>query len=191
MRYISTSGSDLSNFRFAKNSQLPVWGRKRKSKSWRCNRSRSTLYTLKVSWESVHGSRRSEWGTLKIRRVLVHSQPITRITMRLIMNLQMIPIRHHHQALRTIRKALTRKWPFLTRNIPLRAFKLLSIRLVQRASNRQLSPLRLNIQHKPKTLRSIRLINLAWKSPKTHNWRVVQPMKPFQMFQNDLGSSLG
>ena len=65
MRYVSTSGSDLFNFRFAKNSQLPVRGRKRKSKISRCIISRSTLYILKVSSKSAHGCRRSNFPHLK------------------------------------------------------------------------------------------------------------------------------
>ena len=65
MRHVSTSGSDLFNFWFAKNSQLPVWGRKRKSKISRCIILRSTLYILKVSSKSAHGCRRSNFPHLK------------------------------------------------------------------------------------------------------------------------------
>ena len=65
MRHVSTSGSDLFNFWFAKNSELPVWGRKRKSKISRCIILRSTLYILKVSSKSAHGCRRSNFPHLK------------------------------------------------------------------------------------------------------------------------------
>ena len=48
-----TSGSDVFNFRFQKNSPLPVWGRNRKSKSWRCKSWGWNTYTLKVSFKST------------------------------------------------------------------------------------------------------------------------------------------
>ena len=58
------------NFRFPKNIPLPIWGRKRKSKIWRCTNLGSTLYTLEVSSKSVHGTRRSQLRTLQINRIL-------------------------------------------------------------------------------------------------------------------------
>ena len=43
---MSINWSDIFNFRFLKNSLLPVWGRYRKSKSWRFTSSESTKCTL-------------------------------------------------------------------------------------------------------------------------------------------------
>ena len=51
--------------------QLPVWTSDRKSRLWRCIISRSTLYTLQVSSQSVHGCLRSCKVTPKMNAILI------------------------------------------------------------------------------------------------------------------------
>ena len=82
MRYFSTSGCDVFNFRFLKNSSLPVWGRNRKSESWRCRSWGWTVYIPKVSSESILQSLRRRGINLKINGILIFMTTKLATTMR-------------------------------------------------------------------------------------------------------------